>query len=94
MFTNPGEKESTGNATVDLDSERFVQGSFKQILSKSGRGLDLATTDIEVVNDRVPVGVQYIHEFDASGNTVSAKKRFFFANCQSFIRLIIVYGTG
>ncbi|KAI8423688.1 hypothetical protein MSG28_012723 [Choristoneura fumiferana] len=62
-------QESTGNATVDLDSERFVQGSFKKILGKSARGLDLATTDIEVVNDRVPVGVQYIHEFDASGNT-------------------------
>ncbi|KAI8423691.1 hypothetical protein MSG28_012726 [Choristoneura fumiferana] len=47
----------------------YLYGSFKKILGKSARGLDLATTDIEVVNDRVPVGVQYIHEFDASGNT-------------------------
>ncbi|XP_063394239.1 uncharacterized protein LOC134679271 [Cydia fagiglandana] len=64
-----GEKESTGNATVDFDLERFVQASFRQILSKSSRDLDLATTDIEVVNDRMPVGVKYIHEYDDTGNT-------------------------
>ncbi|XP_028158784.1 uncharacterized protein LOC114351683 isoform X6 [Ostrinia furnacalis] len=59
---------SNGNATIDLDRERFVKGSFKQILSKSERQLDLTTTDIEVENVHTPVGVKYIHEFDNTGN--------------------------
>lgn len=62
---------SNGNATIDLDKERFVKGYFKQILGKSERKLDLATTDIEVENVHTPVGVKYIHEFDNSGNIVS-----------------------
>lgn len=65
------DKWSNGNATVDLDKERFVQGSFNQILSKSERNLDLATTDIEVENVHTPVGVKYIHEYDNTGNVVS-----------------------
>ncbi|XP_028030625.1 uncharacterized protein LOC114243361 [Bombyx mandarina] len=62
-----GDKSSNGNATVDLDGDRFVKGSFKQILSKSERNLDLATTDIEVENVHTPVGVKYIHEYDETG---------------------------
>ncbi|CAG9792371.1 unnamed protein product [Diatraea saccharalis] len=62
------EKWSNGNATIDLDLERFVKASFKQLLSKSNRDLDLATTDIEVENVHTPVGVKYIHEFDTTGN--------------------------
>ncbi|RVE52154.1 hypothetical protein evm_003227, partial [Chilo suppressalis] len=62
------DKWSNGNATIDLDRERFVKGSFKQVLSKSSRDLDLATTDIEVENVHTPVGVKYIHEFDTTGN--------------------------
>ncbi|CAB3225976.1 unnamed protein product [Arctia plantaginis] len=63
------DKWSNGNATIDLDKERFVKGSFNQILSKSVRDLDLATTDIEVENVHTPVGVKYIHEYDNTGNT-------------------------
>ncbi|XP_013138334.1 PREDICTED: uncharacterized protein LOC106103192 [Papilio polytes] len=63
-----GDKNSNGNATIDFDHERFVKGSFVQVLSKSERNLDLATTDIEVENVHTPVGVKYIHEFDDTGN--------------------------
>ncbi|XP_013168741.1 PREDICTED: uncharacterized protein LOC106118616 [Papilio xuthus] len=63
-----GDKASNGNATIDFDHERFVKGSFVQVLSKSERNLDLATTDIEVENVHTPVGVKYIHEFDSTGN--------------------------
>lgn len=56
---------------MDLDLERFVKGSYNQILSKSARNLDLATMDIEVENVHTPVGVKYIHEFDTTGNVVS-----------------------
>ncbi|CAG9122181.1 unnamed protein product [Plutella xylostella] len=64
-----GEQRSNGNATLDFDSERFVKASFNQILGKSERGLDLASTDIEVENKHTPVGIKYIHEYDATGNT-------------------------
>ncbi|XP_075986269.1 apolipoprotein lipid transfer particle [Anticarsia gemmatalis] len=63
-----GEKNSNGNATIDLDGERFVKGSFNQVLSKSARNLDLAVMDIEVENVHTPVGIKYIHEFDGTGN--------------------------
>ncbi|KAL4716758.1 hypothetical protein ACJJTC_001914, partial [Scirpophaga incertulas] len=61
-------KRSNGNATIDLDRERFVKASFRQLLSKSPRNLDLTTTNIEVENVHTPIGVKYIHEFDATGN--------------------------
>ncbi|GBP16851.1 Apolipophorins [Eumeta japonica] len=61
-------KLSRGDATVDFDGERFGKGFFKQVLSKSQRNLDLATTDIEVENAHTPVGVKYIHEYDGTGN--------------------------
>ncbi|XP_052751003.1 uncharacterized protein LOC113509342 [Galleria mellonella] len=63
------EKTSNGNATVDLDRERFVKASFDQILSKSERELNLSTTNIEVENEHTPIGIKYIHEYDDSGNT-------------------------
>ncbi|KAJ8708722.1 hypothetical protein PYW08_010104 [Mythimna loreyi] len=63
-----GDKTSNGNATIDFDRERFVKGSFNQILSKSERNLDLATMNIEVENVHTPVGIKYIHEFDNTGN--------------------------
>ncbi|CAH0598289.1 unnamed protein product [Chrysodeixis includens] len=63
-----GDKWSNGNATIDFDRERFVKGSFNQILSKSARNLDLATMDIEVENVHTPVGIKYIHEYDGTGN--------------------------
>ncbi|XP_045507000.1 apolipophorins [Colias croceus] len=62
-------KWSNGNGTIDFDSERFLKASFNQILSKSERDLDLATTDIEVENEHIPAGVKYIHEYDDTGNT-------------------------
>lgn len=65
------DKWSNGNATVDFDSERFIKGSFNQVLSKSERNLDLAVMDIEVENVHTPVGVKYIHEYDETGNVVS-----------------------
>nr|XP_049706191.1 uncharacterized protein LOC110382727 isoform X1 [Helicoverpa armigera]XP_049706192.1 uncharacterized protein LOC110382727 isoform X2 [Helicoverpa armigera]XP_049706193.1 uncharacterized protein LOC110382727 isoform X3 [Helicoverpa armigera]XP_049706194.1 uncharacterized protein LOC110382727 isoform X4 [Helicoverpa armigera]XP_049706195.1 uncharacterized protein LOC110382727 isoform X5 [Helicoverpa armigera] len=64
-----GDKWSNGNATIDFDKERFVKGSFNQILTKSARNLDLATMDIEVENVHTPVGIKYIHEYDNTGNT-------------------------
>ncbi|XP_060807756.1 uncharacterized protein LOC106135284 [Amyelois transitella] len=64
-----GDVESNGNATVDFDRERFVKASFKQVLSKSERNLDLATTNIEVENAHTPLGVKYLHEYDETGNT-------------------------
>ncbi|KAG6459272.1 hypothetical protein O3G_MSEX011302, partial [Manduca sexta] len=63
------DKTSIGNATIDLDQDRFAKGSFHRVLSKSGRNLDLATTNIEVENVHTPVGVKYIHEYDETGNT-------------------------
>ncbi|XP_053620364.1 uncharacterized protein Apoltp [Plodia interpunctella] len=60
---------SNGNATVDFDRERFVKASFNQVLGKSERNLDLATTNIEVENAHTPLGVKYFHEYDESGNT-------------------------
>ncbi|XP_068624199.1 uncharacterized protein Apoltp [Battus philenor] len=63
-----GDKASNGNATIDFDHERFLKGSFVQILSKSERNLDLASTDIEVENVHTPVGVKYVHEYDSTGN--------------------------
>ncbi|XP_022117827.2 uncharacterized protein LOC110995124 [Pieris rapae] len=68
-FYIQGDKWSNGNTTIDFDSERFVKGSFNQILSKSDRNLDLATTDIEVENEHTPVGIKYIHEYDDTGDT-------------------------
>ncbi|KAH9643130.1 hypothetical protein HF086_010582 [Spodoptera exigua] len=62
------DKTSNGNATIDFDHERFVKGSFDQILSKSDRNLDLATMNIEVENVHTPVGIKYIHEYDNTGN--------------------------
>ncbi|CAK1589697.1 unnamed protein product [Parnassius mnemosyne] len=62
------DKSSNGNATIDFDHERFAKGSFVQVLSKSERNLDLATTNIEVENVHTPVGIKYIHEFDNTGN--------------------------
>jgi hypothetical protein len=62
---------SNGNATIDLDLERFVKASFRQVLSQSERNLDLAVTDIEVENEHTPVGIKYIHEFDPTGHVVS-----------------------
>ncbi|XP_049881187.1 uncharacterized protein LOC126377497 [Pectinophora gossypiella] len=64
-----GNKWSNGNATIDFDRERFVMGSFNQVINKSHRNLDLSTTDIEVENNNLPVGVKYIHEYDDTGNT-------------------------
>ncbi|CAK1547731.1 unnamed protein product [Leptosia nina] len=68
-FYREGDKWSNGNTTIYFDSERFVKGSFNQILSKSHRNLDLATTDIEVENEHTPVGIKYIHEYGDGGNT-------------------------
>lgn len=62
------DKRSNGNATIDLDSERFVKASFDQILSKSERNLDLETMNIEVENVHTPVGIKYIYEHDETGN--------------------------
>ncbi|CAH2058175.1 unnamed protein product, partial [Iphiclides podalirius] len=59
---------SGGNATVDFDGVRFAKGSFVQTLGRSQRGLDLATTDIEVENAHTPLGVRYMHEYDGAGN--------------------------
>ena len=77
-----GDKNSNGNATIDFDLERFVKGSFNQILSKSARNLDLATMDIEVENVHTPVGIKYIHEYDETGNTVSMI--LFFCFCANY----------
>ncbi|KAI5644619.1 lipoprotein amino terminal region domain-containing protein [Phthorimaea operculella] len=67
-FYVQGNKWSNGNATIDFDRERFVMGSFKQVIDKSHRDLDLSTTDIEVENDNLPVGIKYVHEHDDTGN--------------------------
>ncbi|CAH1641791.1 unnamed protein product [Spodoptera littoralis] len=61
------DKTSNGNATIDFDRERFVKGSFDQILSKSERNLDLATMNIEDVKQATVFHLHNATKFNVTG---------------------------
>lgn len=62
-----------GRATVEYNNKEIVEGKYNCIseLRNSGKGDQKDKIHVELKNEWVPVGADYVHEYDASGDASS-----------------------